>query len=228
MFGRLFSHCICSSSQLRATPFLNTSSRTSLQTSLRLCKSRFLTTENFPPSCLLWLLKTLSLPSKHLKTSTPCQKVRHTLSLSNLFLSIPQRNISPSTRHSSWPLTGELTEKLHHFLERNLPKPSKKSKVQLGVVESKLGTAIQDGLSIPCVSSQKVVELMRGIRAHFSRFIKTLPEADYNKAQLGLSHSYSRCKIKFNINRADNHIIQSISLLDQLDKDINTFAMRVR
>lgn len=34
--------------------------------------------------------------------------------------------------------------------------------------------------------------------------------------------------MKFNPGRADNMIIQSIALLDQLDKDINTFAMRVR
>lgn len=49
-----------------------------------------------------------------------------------------------------------------------------------------------------------------------------------DKTQLGLAHSYSRAKVKFNVNRADNMIIQSIALLDQLDKDINTFAMRVR
>ena len=35
-------------------------------------------------------------------------------------------------------------------------------------------------------------------------------------------------QVKFNPNRADNMIIQSIALLDQMDKDINTFAMRVR
>jgi len=34
--------------------------------------------------------------------------------------------------------------------------------------------------------------------------------------------------VKFNPGRADNMIIQSICLLDQLDKDLNTFAMRVR
>ena len=34
-------------------------------------------------------------------------------------------------------------------------------------------------------------------------------------------------KVKFNPGRADNMIIQSIALLDQLDKDLNTFAMRV-
>jgi RNA processing factor Prp31 len=48
------------------------------------------------------------------------------------------------------------------------------------------------------------------------------------KAQLGLGHSYSRAKVKFNVNRTDNMIIQSIALLDQLDKDINTFSMRVK
>ena len=34
--------------------------------------------------------------------------------------------------------------------------------------------------------------------------------------------------MKFNVNRSDNMIIQSISLLDQLDKDLNTFAMRIK
>jgi hypothetical protein len=53
-------------------------------------------------------------------------------------------------------------------------------------------------------------------------------EADLEKAQLGLGHSYSRAKVKFNVNRVDNMIIQAISLLDTLDKDINTFCMRVR
>jgi nucleolar protein 56 len=48
------------------------------------------------------------------------------------------------------------------------------------------------------------------------------------KAQLGLGHAYSRSKVKFNVNRADNMIIQGIALMDQLDKDINTFAMRIR
>lgn len=49
-----------------------------------------------------------------------------------------------------------------------------------------------------------------------------------DKAQLGLGHSYSRSKVKFNVNRSDNMIIQAIALLDTLDKDVNTFAMRVR
>uniref|UniRef100_A0A8C6YIX3 Nucleolar protein 56 n=1 Tax=Nothoprocta perdicaria TaxID=30464 RepID=A0A8C6YIX3_NOTPE len=66
------------------------------------------------------------------------------------------------------------------------------------------------------------------IRLHFHALVKGLTAQSASKAQLGLGHSYSRAKVKFNVNRVDNMIIQSISLLDQLDKDINTFSMRVR
>lgn len=67
-----------------------------------------------------------------------------------------------------------------------------------------------------------------GVRLHFHSLVKGLTALAASKAQLGLGHSYSRAKVKFNVNRVDNMIIQSIALLDQLDKDINTFSMRVR
>merc|ERR1712130_236410 len=57
---------------------------------------------------------------------------------------------------------------------------------------------------------------------------KGFTAATSDKSQLGLSHSYSGAKVKFNVNKSDNMIIQSIALLDQLDKDVNTFAMRIR
>merc|ERR550532_2728215 len=63
---------------------------------------------------------------------------------------------------------------------------------------------------------------------HLNTFVKGLEGGAAEKAQLGLGHSYSRSKVKFNPARSDNMIIQSIALLDQMDKDLNTFAMRVR
>lgn len=69
---------------------------------------------------------------------------------------------------------------------------------------------------------------MRGVRLHFDRLVKGLKDADLSRAQLGLAHSYSRSKVKFNVNKSDNMIIQAIALLDTLDKDVNTFIMRVR
>jgi hypothetical protein len=61
---------------------------------------------------------------------------------------------------------------------------------------------------IPCVSGDIVGELSRGVRKHFSHFVKQLEEHTWRDAQRGLAHSYSRAKVKFNVNRVDNMIIQ--------------------
>lgn len=125
---------------------------------------------------------------------------------------------------------GIMTDELRSFLELNLPKPKegKKAKYSLGVVEPKVGSHISEVTGIPCQSNEFVQELLRGVRLHFDRFINELKDSDLEKAQLGLGHSYSRAKVKFNVNRVDNMVIQAIFLLDTLDKDINSFSMRVR
>jgi nucleolar protein 56 len=110
----------------------------------------------------------------------------------------------------------------------NLPKAGKKSKVTLGVGEKNLAGAVKAELSVDCTSDEMVQEIIRGIRLWADKLLSQLKEGDLNKAQLGLGHSYSRAKVKFNVNRADNMIIQAIALLDQMDKDVNTFAMRVK
>merc|ERR1712071_34797 len=85
-----------------------------------------------------------------------------------------------------------------------------------------------EALGIQCSHIGVVPELLRGIRMHFPKLVKGFTAVSSDKSQLGLSHSYSRAKVKFNVNKSDNMIIQSIALLDQLDKDINTFCMRIR
>ncbi|KAF3436847.1 hypothetical protein FNV43_RR19600 [Rhamnella rubrinervis] len=125
---------------------------------------------------------------------------------------------------------GLMTDELRSFLQLNLPKvkEGKKAKFSLGVGEPKIGSHIFEVTKIPCQSNEYVVELLRGVREHFPTFIKNLKPGDLEKAQLGLGHSYSRAKVKFNVNRVDNMVIQAIFLLDTLDKDINSFSMRVR
>nr|QXT50801.1 NOP56 ribonucleoprotein-like protein [Miichthys miiuy] len=113
------------------------------------------------------------------------------------------------------------------FLETNLPLSGKKKAV-LGVSDAKIGAALQEEFTISIQTGGVVAEIGRGVRLHFHSLVKGLTGQAASKAQLGLGHSYSRAKVKFNVNRVDNMIIQSIALLDQLDKDINTFSMRVR
>nr|CAD7194549.1 unnamed protein product [Timema douglasi] len=123
---------------------------------------------------------------------------------------------------------GILPEDLQLFLETFLPKSSKKSKVILGVSEPKIGASITESIGVTCQHVGAIPEIIRGIRQHFPKLIKGFTAQSSSTAQLGLGHSYSRAKVKFNVNRVDNMIIQSIALLDQLDKDINTFSMRIR
>nr|XP_043607354.1 nucleolar protein 56-like [Erigeron canadensis] len=125
---------------------------------------------------------------------------------------------------------GQMTDELRTFLELNLPKvkEGKKPKFSLGVADPKIGSHIYEQTKIPCQSNDFVLELIRGVRLHFDSFINNLKPGDLERAQLGLGHSYSRAKVKFNVNRVDNMVIQAIFLLDTLDKDVNSFSMRVR
>jgi len=120
---------------------------------------------------------------------------------------------------------GVVHEFLHGLLELNL---AKKAGVVLGVEERGLASSIKATLAIECDASDRTLEVLRGIRLHQEKLLAGLEQGDTKRSQLGLGHAYSRAKVKFNVNRSDNMIIQAIALLDQLDKDVNTFAMRVR
>eukprot|EP00096_Caligus_rogercresseyi_P009988 TRINITY_DN3504_c0_g1_i1.p1 TRINITY_DN3504_c0_g1~~TRINITY_DN3504_c0_g1_i1.p1 ORF type:complete len:498 (-),score=209.61 TRINITY_DN3504_c0_g1_i1:287-1780(-) len=120
---------------------------------------------------------------------------------------------------------GIATEDAQLFVKTHLPK---KKGVVLGVLDSKLGGALAEALGIKVSHIGIVPEVIRGIRFHFSKLVKGMTADASKKSQLGLGHSYSRAKVKFNVHKSDNMIIQSIALLDQLDKDVNTFAMRIR
>ncbi|KAJ7949320.1 Nucleolar protein like [Quillaja saponaria] len=98
----------------------------------------------------------------------------------------------------------------------------------LAVADSKLGSIIKEKLKIECVHSHAVMELMRGVRTQLTELISGLAVQDLSPMSLGLSHSLCRYKLKFSADKVDTMIIQAIGLLDDLDKELNTYAMRVR
>ncbi|KAI5674082.1 hypothetical protein M9H77_14446 [Catharanthus roseus] len=98
----------------------------------------------------------------------------------------------------------------------------------LGVADSKLGNAIKEKLQIECIHNNAVMELMRGVRSQLTELISGLAVQDLAPMSLGLSHSLSRYKLKFSPDKVDTMIIQAIGLLDDIDKELNTYAMRVR
>ena len=84
------------------------------------------------------------------------------------------------------------------------------------------------GLQLKVISDSSTQDLYRGIREHLTSLIPGLTPTDLSTMSLGLSHSLSRHKLKFSADKVDTMIVQAIALLDDLDKELNTYAMRVK
>ncbi|CAF2089394.1 unnamed protein product [Brassica napus] len=120
-------------------------------------------------------------------------------------------------------LEGAPSKGLRKFLKANCEGET------LAVADSKLGNIIKEKLKIDCVHNNAVMELLRGVRSQLSELISGLGDQDLAPMSLGLSHSLARYKLKFSSDKVvDTMIIQAIGLLDDLDKELNTYAMRVR
>ncbi|TPX31733.1 hypothetical protein SmJEL517_g05004 [Synchytrium microbalum] len=121
---------------------------------------------------------------------------------------------------------GKMSKNLKKFLSDELSDIDLKGTLAVG--DPKLGGAIAKKLGIKVVSDSTVNELFRGIRSQLNALVSGIAEADMNAMVLGLSHSLSRYKLKFSPDKVDTMIIQAIHLLDDLDKELNTYSMRVK
>merc|ERR1712193_125129 len=97
------------------------------------------------------------------------------------------------------------------------------------VADAKLGQLIKEKFSIQCVFNKRTEELMRVVREHLTELASNSITTDEATGMaLGLAHSLSRYKLKFSPDKVDTMIVQAISLLDDLDKELNNYVMRVR
>jgi nucleolar protein 58 len=114
-------------------------------------------------------------------------------------------------------------------------------------VNRSTGKAISKKLGIEIYSKatqDELLDLYRGIREQIATLLNGLDPKDLTTMSLGLSHSLSRYelypldillvltllryKLKFSPDKVDIMVIQAISLLDDLDKEINIYSMRVK
>ncbi|KAJ5647951.1 hypothetical protein N7490_004323 [Penicillium lividum] len=123
-------------------------------------------------------------------------------------------------------IEGKVTPRLASLLEGI----KDEKKVSLAVADPKLGNAIGKlpGLSIELIADSSTAEAFRAIREHLTSLIPGLAPSDMSTMALGLSHSLARHKLKFSPDKIDTMIVQAISLLDDMDKELNTYAMRVK
>lgn len=125
---------------------------------------------------------------------------------------------------------GKLGKGLKKFLTEEVVEKGK-GKESLVVVDSHLARSISKKLSIKVSALSPVDDhgdLWRGIRSQLAALLDGLDPKDLATMSLGLSHSLSRFKLKFSPNKVDTMIVQAIALLDDLDKEINIYAMRVK
>ncbi|KAM0264736.1 hypothetical protein ACHAQJ_000561 [Trichoderma viride] len=103
-------------------------------------------------------------------------------------------------------------------------------KASLAVADLKLGTAISNlpGLNVTPVAGSNTMDLFRAVREHVSSLIPGLDQDVLDRMTLGLSHSMSRHKLKFSPDKVDSMIIQAIKMLDDIDKELNVYAMRTK
>jgi nucleolar protein 58 len=133
---------------------------------------------------------------------------------------------------------GKVGSSLQHFLTKKLKKLLKKSSDNglLAVADKALAVSLkQDDVltdAVKIVHDDKTAELFRGIRCYMEELLggpeSNITATDLRKMQLGLSHSLGRYKLKFSADKVDTMVIQAVGLLDELDKEINTYAMRVK
>ncbi|KAJ5684017.1 Nucleolar protein nop5 [Penicillium maclennaniae] len=123
-------------------------------------------------------------------------------------------------------IEGKVTPRLASLLDGI--KDEKKG--TLAVADAKLGNAIGKlpGFSIDLVADSTTSDAFRAIREHLAALIPGLAPSDMSAMSLGLSHSLARHKLKFSPDKIDTMIVQAIGLLDDLDKELNTYAMRVK
>jgi len=122
-------------------------------------------------------------------------------------------------------IDGKVTTKLASLLDSI----KDEKKASLAVADVKLAKAINKlGLPIEPLFDDSVAELYRGIREHLPSLIPQLAPEQLAGIRLGMAHSLSRHRLKFSTAKFDTMIVQAIGLLDELDKELNTYAMRVK
>ncbi|XDT04961.1 Hypothetical protein J6897_02775 [Nakaseomyces glabratus] len=114
-------------------------------------------------------------------------------------------------------------------LEKLLDEIKKEKKATLIVSETKLANAINKlGLNFNVVSDAVTLDIYRAVKEYLPDLLPGMSDSDLSKMSLGLAHSIGRHKLKFSADKVDVMIIQAIALLDDLDKEVNTYSMRCK
>lgn len=123
-------------------------------------------------------------------------------------------------------VNGELSKPIRKFLKKNFVE--KEVSDSLAVADSKLAKAIRESLSIPCVFGDETLATFRSLKENINTILEDISKEQMSQTALGLAHHLNRYKLKFSPEKVDMMVVQAVSLLEDLDKEINKYAMRAR
>lgn len=135
-------------------------------------------------------------------------------------------DISKALSAATALIESTMDKTLKKFLKKFIVKAGLKDNLIMS--DSKLAGIVKEKLKINCSHSEQALEIIKGIRSQMNTLIGSVNQQQMNAMALGLAHSLSRYKLKFSADKVDTMIVQAICLLDELDKEINTYAMRVK
>lgn len=123
-------------------------------------------------------------------------------------------------------INGEISKPVKKFLKKNMVE--KEVSEQLAVADAKLAKAIKEALAIPCVCGDETLVTFRALKENLDNILADITKEQLGQTSLGLAHQLNRYKLKFSPDKVDMMVVQAVCLLEDLDKEINKYAMRAR
>ncbi|KAH0786173.1 SnoRNA binding domain containing protein [Histomonas meleagridis] len=121
----------------------------------------------------------------------------------------------------------EMCKSLSDFLTENVINTGIKEQIQ--VADSKLAREIEKlGIKTVAPSGTDVPEIFRLIRENITNLLPGVTEDTFRTLELGVAHGMATKTLKFSPSKVDSMIVNSVNLLEELDKEINNYGMRVR
>ena len=143
----------------------------------------------------------------------------------------PFENAEAVLEHVRCVSRGLASKAFLRFLKLHLPNVSQHGHTEkdfrLGIADSDLEQFVASKTNIPCFWNETICEVTHGIRIHLRHFV-TAGNEMLRQFDQGLSSPNVESGVASGEPHSDSVVVQTGTLMDQLDKDLNTVALLVR
>ena len=120
-----------------------------------------------------------------------------------------------------------MCQSLSDFLTENVVNTGIKEQIQVADT-TRVRSIEKLGINTVSPSGSDVPEIFRLIRDNITNLLPGVTEDTFRKLELGVAHGIATKTLKFSPTKVDSMIVSSVNLLEELDKEVNNYGMRVR